>query len=313
MGRKYGIAGVFVSAMLALAACGGGGGGNTGGNPLDTSSAAPSGSASSGGGGGGKAVIGSFDFDESVLLGSIYAQALQAKGVQVEEKPRIGSREVVIDQVKSGGLTIVPEYNGNLLAFVDLKNTAATTDEVNAALKEKLPAELEVLDSSPAEDKDSLSISKDTQTKQSLNTMEDLAKVSKDFVVGGPPEFKKRWEARFKEVYGIEFKQWKPTGPTTADAIKDGTIQVGNVFTTDPKMTANNLVPLQDPKNIFPAQNVTPLLNKAAATDTIKTTLNAVSAKLTTQSLLDMMQKISVNKDEPGTVAKEWLTSNGLG
>ncbi|MFF4624411.1 ABC transporter substrate-binding protein [Nonomuraea jabiensis] len=309
MGRKYGIAGVFVSAMLALAACGGGG--NTGGNPLDTSSAAPSGSASSGGGG--KAVIGSFDFDESVLLGSIYAQALEAKGVQVEEKPRIGSREVVIDQVKSGGLTIVPEYNGNLLAFVDLKNTAATTDEVNAALKEKLPAELEVLDSSPAEDKDSLSITKDTQTKQSLNTMEDLAKVSKTFVVGGPPEFKKRWEARFKEVYGIEFKQWKPTGPTTADAIKDGTIQVGNVFTTDPKMTANNLVPLQDPKNIFPAQNVTPLLNKAAATDTIKTTLNAVSAKLTTQSLLDMMQKISVNKDEPGTVAKEWLTSNGLG
>jgi osmoprotectant transport system substrate-binding protein len=311
MGRKYGIAGVFVSAMLALAACGGGGGGNTGGNPLDTSSAAPSGSASSGGGG--KAVVGSFDFDESVLLGSIYAQALQAKGVQVEEKPRIGSREVVIDQVKSGGLTIVPEYNGNLLAFVDLKNTAATTDEVNAALKEKLPAELEVLDSSPAEDKDSLSISKDTQTKQSLNTMEDLAKVSKGFVVGGPPEFKKRWETRFKEVYGIEFKQWKPTGPTTADAIKDGTIQVGNVFTTDPKMTANNLVPLQDPKNIFPAQNVTPLLNKAAATDTIKTTLNAVSAKLTTQALLDMMQKISVNKDEPATVAKEWLTTNSLG
>ncbi|MEV4107083.1 ABC transporter substrate-binding protein [Nonomuraea sp. NPDC049695] len=310
MGRKYGIAAVLMSAMLGMAACGGGGG-STGGNPLDASSAAPSGSAS--GGGGGKAVIGSFDFDESVLLGSIYAQALEAKGVQVTEKPRIGSREAVFDQVKSGGLTIVPEYNGNLLAFVDLKNTAATTDEVNTALKEKLPAELEVLDSSPAEDKDSLSISKDTQTKQSLNTMEDLAKVSKSFVVGGPPEFKKRWEARFKEVYGIQFKEWKPTGPTTADAIKDGTIQVGNVFTTDPKMTANNLVPLQDPKNIFPAQNVTPLLYKAGATDTIKTTLNAVSAKLTTQSLLDMMQKISVNKDEPATVAKEWLTSNGLG
>jgi osmoprotectant transport system substrate-binding protein len=278
MGRKYGIAGVLVSAMLALAACGGSGGG-TAGNPLDTSSAAPSGSAS---GGGGKAVIGSFDFDESALLASIYAQALEAKGVQVEEKPRIGSREVVYDQVKSGGLTIVPEYNGNLLAFVDQQNTAATTDEVNAALKEKLPAELEVLDSSPAEDKDSLSVTKDTQAKQSINTMEDLAKVSKSMVVGGPPEFKKRWEARFKEVYGIEFKEWKPTGPTTADALKDGSIQAGNVFTTDPKMTANNLVALQDPKNIFPAQNVTPLLYKAGATDTIRTTLNSVSAKLST-------------------------------
>jgi osmoprotectant transport system substrate-binding protein len=303
-----GTAAVLMSAMLSLAACGGGSG-SDGANPLDTTSAAPSGSASAAGG---KAVIGSFDFDESVLLASIYAQALESKGVQVEEKPRIGSREAVYDQVKSGGLTVVPEYNGNLLAFIDLKSTASTTDDVNTALKQKLPAELEVLESSPAEDKDSLSVTKDTQTKQSLNTMEDLAKVSKTLVVGGPPEFKKRWESRFKEVYGIEFKQWEPKGPATADALKDGSIQVGNVFTTDPKMVANNLVPLQDTKNIFPAQNVTPLLYKAGATDTIRTTLNAISAKLTTQSLLDMMQKISVNKDEPATVAKEWLTTNGL-
>ncbi|HEX4813701.1 MAG TPA: ABC transporter substrate-binding protein [Nonomuraea sp.] len=306
MRRKYGIAGMIVSAMLALAACGGGG--STAGNPLESTSA-PSGTAS---GGGGKAVIGSFDFDESVLLASLYAQALEAKGVQVEEKPRIGTREAVYAQVQSGGLTVVPEYNGNLLAFIDKQATATTTDEVNAALKEKLPAALEVLDASPAEDKDTLSVTKNTQTKQSLNTLDDLAKVSKTMTVGGPPEFKDRWEARFKEVYGIEFKEWKPTGPTTADAIKDGSIQVGNVFSTDPKMTANGLVPLQDTKNVFPAQNVTPLLYKSGATDTIRTTLNAVSAKLSTQSLLDMMQLIAINKDEPATVAKEWLTKNGL-
>ncbi|GAA0921123.1 ABC transporter substrate-binding protein [Nonomuraea longicatena] len=308
MRRLIGTAAVLLSATLTLAACGSSGGS---GNPLDTSSAAPSGSASAGGGG--KAVIGSFDFDESVLLGSIYAQALEAKGVQVEEKPRIGSREVVYDQVKSGGLTVVPEYNGNLLAFVDQTNKASTTADVDAALKEKLPPEVEILDSSPAEDKDSLSITKATQTKDSINTIEDLAKVSKNMIVGGPPEFKKRWEARFKEVYGLEFKEWKPTGPTTADAIKDNTIQVGNVFTTDPKIVANELVPLQDPKNIFPAQNVTPLVYKAAANDTVRTTLNAVSAKLTTQSLTEMMTKISVNKDEPAIVAKEWLSANGFG
>lgn len=308
MRRTYGIAGLLLSAMLGLAACGSGGG--TSGNPLDTTTAAPSGSTSTSGGG--KAVIGSFDFDESVLLSSIYAQALEAKGVQVEEMPRIGSREVVYGQVKSGGLTIVPEYNGNLLAYLDPKSTAASTDEVDAELKQKLPPEVEVLDSAPAEDKDSLSVTKETQTSRGLTTMEDLAKVSKEMVVGGPPEFKSRWETRFKDVYGLEFKEWKPTGPTTADALKDGSIQVGNVFTTDPKMVANDLVALQDPKNIFPAQNVTPLLHKASATEAIRTTLNGVSAKLTTESLLGMMQQINVDKDEPATVAKEWLTSNGL-
>ncbi|MFC5821874.1 ABC transporter substrate-binding protein [Nonomuraea harbinensis] len=302
MRRMFGTAAVLLSAALALAGCGGGGD-----NPLQSTAATPTGSAS----GGGTVVIGSFDFDESVLLASIYAQALEAKGVQVEEKPRIGSREVVYDQVKGGGLTIVPEYNGNLLAYVDKENTAATAEEINAALKEKLPPELEVLDSSPAEDKDTLSVTKETAQKTA--TMDDLAKVSKDMVVGGPPEFKDRWEQRFKDVYGIEFKEWKPTGPTTADAIKDGSIQVGNVFSTDPKMTINELAPLEDTKNIFPAQNVTPLVHKATVDDTVRTTLNGVSAKLTTDSLLDMMQKISVNKDEPATVAGEWLTSNGLG
>jgi osmoprotectant transport system substrate-binding protein len=308
MKRMFSTAAVLLSATLALAACGGGGGG---GNPLNTTSAAPSGSASASGGG--KVIIGSANFDENTLLASLYAQALEAKGVQVEEKPGIGTREVIYDQVKSGGLTIVPEYNGNLLAFVDKATKAKTTEEVNAELKTKLPPELEVLDSSPAEDKDTLTITKDEQSKGSLNSMEDLAKVSKTWVIGAPPEFKQRWEAELKSVYGIEFKDWKATGATTADAIKDGTVQVGNVFSTDPKIAANNLVSLQDTKNLFAAQNVTPLVNKAAMNDTVTTTLNAISAKLTTQSLLDMMQKIAVNKDEPATVAKEWLTSNGLG
>ncbi len=140
--------------------------------------------------------------------------------------------------------------------------------------------------------------------------MEDLAKVSKDMIVGGPPEFKKRWEARFKDVYGIEFKEWKPTGATTADAIKDGTIQVGNVFTTDPKITANGLVPLEDTKNIFPAQNVDPAGQQGRGRPTPSGPRSTrVSAKLDTEGLLEMMQRIAVNKDEPATVAKEWLTT----
>ncbi|MDF5756400.1 ABC transporter substrate-binding protein [Spongiactinospora sp. TRM90649] len=303
MRRVFGSVAVLVSAMLAVAACGTQ-------DPLAGGTTATA--TTSGSPGGGKAVVGSFNFPESVLLGSIYTQALQAKGVTVEEKPNIGSREVVYDQIKSGGLTVLPEYNGALLAYLDPKSTAASTEEVNAELKTKLPAELALLDSSPAEDKDSLTVSKETAEKNSLTTIEDLAKVSKDMIVGGPPEFKERRQKQFKDVYGVEFKEWKPTGPATADAIKEGTIQAGNVFTTDPKIIINQMVSLQDPKNVFSAQNVTPLVNKAAQSDTITSTLNAVSAKLTTENLTAMMEKISVNKDEEAVVAGEWLKANGL-
>src|SRR5690606_23926056 len=113
-------------------------------------------------------------------------------------------------------------------------------------------------------------------------------------------------------VYGMEFKEWKPTGATTADAIKSGTIQVGNVFTTDPKIILNDLVSLEDNKYAFGAENVTPLVYKAGVDDTVTSTLNAISAKLDTATLMSLMKRIAVDKDDPPVVAKEWLDQNGL-
>lgn len=304
MRRLISAAAAAVAAALALSSCGGGS------DPLAgaTTSAAPASSA----GAVTKVVVGSFNFPESVLLGSIYAQALQAKGVTVEEKPNIGSREVVYGQIKSGGLTVLPEYVGSLNAFVDKTTTAKTKDEILANLKAKLPAELEVLGLSSAENNNSLTVTKETATKYNLATIEDLAKVSKDFVVGGPPEFKSRQEENFKTVYGMEFKQWKPTGDTTADAIKSGTIQVGNVFTTDPKIILNDLVPLEDTKNAFGTDNIAPLVYKPGVNETVTSTLNAISAKLDTATLVSLMKRIAVDKDDPPVVAKDWLTQNGL-
>ncbi|MFF3439982.1 glycine betaine ABC transporter substrate-binding protein [Streptosporangium sp. NPDC002721] len=306
MKRLISTAAVLLSAALTLTACGGG-------DPLTSASPAPveSGSASAPAAGG-KVVIGSANFPENVLLGEIYSQALAAKGVQVEEKFNIGSREVLYDQVKSGGLTILPEYIGSLLAFVDNTTTAKSKDDVVAGLKEKLPAELEVLTPAPAEDNNSLTVTKETATKDGLTTIEDLVKVAKNYSVGGPPEFQTRQEKNFKDTYGLEFKEWKKTGDATADAIKDGTVQVGNVFTTDPKIIVNDLVSLQDNKSAFAAENIAPLVNKAGVNDTVKTTLDAVSAKLDTAGLVALMKRIAVDKDDAEAVAKDWLTQNAL-
>lgn len=299
MKRFFGAAAIVLTTALTLTACGSG-------DPL--SGPSPGGST----GGGGKVVVGSANFPENVLLASLYAQALKAKGVAVEERPNVGSREVIYELLQNGQLSVLPEYNGGLLFFLDKASTATSTADVDAELKSRLPAGLEILDSSAAQDSDSLTVTKETAAKYGLKTIEDLAKVSGNLVVGGPPEFKQRRERQFKETYGLEFKEWKPTGDTTADAIKDGTVQAGNVFTTDPKILINDMVSLADPKNVFSAQNITPLVNTAAADDTVRTTLNAVSAKLTTGQLVEMMKKLSIDKQDAAAVAKEWLTANGL-
>ncbi|MEV6206375.1 ABC transporter substrate-binding protein [Kitasatospora sp. NPDC051914] len=288
--------------VLGAAACS-----SSGGDPLaaDGGASKPAGSKT--------VVVGSANFPENVLLASIYSQALKAKGVKVEEKFNIGSREVLYGQLKSGSLTVLPEYNGALLGYLDPKSTAAGTEAVDAELQQKLPAELALLDPASAEDKDSLTVSKETAERLKLTSVADLAGKAGELVIGGPPEFKSRREQQFKDVYGLTFKEWKPTGDTTANALKDGTVQVGNVFTTDPRIVQLGLVPLADPKNVFSVQNVVPLVNKAGVDATATAALNAVSAKLDTAGLTALMKRVAVDKEDPSAVAKDWLKSNGLG
>jgi osmoprotectant transport system substrate-binding protein len=76
---------------------------------------------------------------------------------------------------------------------------------------------------------------------------------------------------------------------------------------------ANNFVVLTDPKSNFAAQNVVPLINKAKVNDTVTNTLNAISAKLTTEELTNLNAEASSDtKPSPETVAKNWLSKNNL-
>ncbi len=301
-GAAIGLAAVL---GLTLAACGSS---SKSSNPLATSAASS-----------GTVVVGSANFPESTLIGEIYAQALEAKGIKVTRRFNIGAREVYYPQVVSGAITVMPEYNGALLTTsVDKTSTAVSTAEVNAALNAKLPSSVQILDSSSAQDKDSVTVTSATAARYHLKSISDLTPYAKDMVIGGPPEFKTRAAGLIglKNIYGLSFKQFQPldeAGPVTVAALKSGKVQAADVFTTDPSILLNNFVVLQDPKNLFAAQNVTPLVYKKGVNSTIIGTLNAISAKLTTTGLLAMDKLTGVNKEDYSTVAKNWLSQNGLG
>jgi osmoprotectant transport system substrate-binding protein len=299
------LASAVASSALALTACGGGGS-----DPLaaPAASKAPTDTI----------VVGSANFPESVLLADIYAGALTAKGVKASTKLNIGSREVYIPAIKDGSIDLIPEYSGNLLTYFDPKASAVSSDDVYAALKTGTPAPLTVLTQSAAEDKDAVVVTKETAAKYSLTSIGDLAPVGKDIVLGGPPEWKTRVTGvpGLKAKYGITFKSYKTLdagGPLTIGALKKGQIQAGDVFTTDPNIAANGWVALQDPKFLFAAQNVLPLINQAKATPTVTGALDAVSAKLTTPVLADLVKQVVADKQDPDTVAKAFLSSTGLG
>ncbi|QOV43625.1 ABC transporter substrate-binding protein [Streptomyces chromofuscus] len=266
-------------------------------------------------------VVGSNNFAESILLADIYGEALKAKGIKVEYKPNIGSRETTYGLLKNGSITVLPEYNGSLLAYLDPDAEQESMEAVNAAVKTKLDAKLTLLESAPAEDKDSVSINAETAAKYDLgaqSTLADLKEIAPELVIGGSPEFQTRHQGLvgLQKEYGLQFKSFKALdagGPLTQAALTKNTVQAADIFTTDPTITKEKFVVLQDPKNLFGFANVTPLVYKSGLPQEGVDALNAVSAKLDTKTLLDLDSQVQLENKDPLDVAKEWLKSVGLG
>jgi osmoprotectant transport system substrate-binding protein len=262
-------------------------------------------------------VVGSANFQENVVLANIYAGALKAKGVKVTTKLNIGSRETYIPAVKDGSIDLIPEYSGVLLQYLDKGATAVSATDVFAALQKSTPQPLMVLTQSAAEDKDAIVVKKETADKYNLKSIADLAAVAGKLTLGAPPEFQTRTDGipGLEKTYGVKFKTYKKLdagGPLTENALKNGQIDAGDIFTTDPLIDKNGWVVLEDPKNLYTAQNVLPLINSAKASDTVKNALNAVSAKLTTDDLVKLNEQVSLEKQNAETVAQKWLSDAGL-
>ena len=294
---------------MALSACGGSS------DPLSNApatSGAASGEATS-------LVVGSADFPESQIVAELYAGALTAAGITATTKPNIGSREVYIKAVQDGSVDVVPDYTGNLLLHVDKEAAEESAEDIAAALPEKLPEGLAVLEPSEAENKDAMVVTKATAEKYQLKSIEDLAKVCSEIAVGAPATFAERAYGLpgLKENYNCVPKKLEPFsdggGPLTLKALLEDQVQVADIYTTTPSIADNDLVVLEDPKNNFIAQQVIPLYNEAKMTDKAKEALNNVSSMLTTEDLINLNRAVSGDQKQGAKEAADaWLKEKGL-
>lgn len=304
--RALAVAGIG-AATFALAACGGGSS-----DPLASSSPAATGASSAG-----KVVVGSADFTESQVLGQLYAQAMKAKGVEVETKAGIGSREVYIKALQDDSISMIPEYTGNLLLYFDKDSTATTEEEIMQALPTAIGPDLKIGEASQAQDQDVYVVTKETSEKSGITSLEDLKKISSTSTLGGPSELQDRayGPPGLEKIYGATFKAFKPYDSPAVKVkdLNDNKIQVATFFTTDAAIPDNGYVMLEDPQSMILPQNVIPLMRADVATNTTAVdAVNAVQKALTTADLTALNKQVDVDHSDPDQVAAEWLKSKGL-
>ena len=290
----------------------------------------------SGGYSGGPIIIGSQQYYSNEIIAELYAQMMEKTGLSVTRQYQIGQREVYLPELEAGKIHVIPEYGGNLLEYYSKTSASggptATTATVTATatpsraagdtasiqdtLLRTLPHSLTVLNPAEATDQDSLTVTKATAQAHSLTSIGDLASLGRSVTIAANSEFTTRpyGPKGLKAVYGVDASVTPVEdsgGPLTVKALTDGTVDVADIYSSDPAIGVKDLVILSDPQMLILPQNVTPLVS-ASLPAIAATAINRVSALLTPDELRSLNQRSTGEKLSSKTIATDWLTSKKL-
>ena len=298
MRRTLTLAATFASAALALSACG----------TVESLEGRSNMDAST-------IIVGSQDYYSNEIIAEAYAQALEEAGFTVERQLRIGQREVYMPEIEAGAIDVFPEYTGNLLQYLDQNASAHTSEEVYTALQTALPMGLRALDQAPAADQDSYVVTAEFAQAHSLTSIGDLAGAGA-LTLGGNSELQTRpyGPTGLSQTYGVTvgFTPIEDSGgPLTVKALKDGDIQLANIYSSDPALADGTLTVLDDPKGLFLASHVVPLASSRVNNDAAAV-INRVSAAMDAEDLVEMNRASTADQKSASQIAREWLISEGL-
>jgi osmoprotectant transport system substrate-binding protein len=155
----------------------------------------------------GSITVGSTNFGEQEIVAELYAQVLESAGADVSKSLKLGNREVVAPALEKGDIDLYPEYIGSYTSFLDPNATVPTdTDEAVTQLEGLAEPKGVVFGApAPAEDKNGFVVTRSTADKYDLTKVSDLANVSDELVLGGPPECPERpyCAIGLQDVYGL--------------------------------------------------------------------------------------------------------------
>jgi osmoprotectant transport system substrate-binding protein len=265
-------------------------------------------------------VIGSTNFEEQAIVSNIWADVLKKAGYPVTVQPALGTRAIVVPAIEKGQINLEPDYAASLLGFLHGGTPQAAGDNISTAI----PADqhalssygVTVLPASKALDTNVFAVTKATANKDHLTTVSSLKSYASKMTLGGPPECPTfaGCEPGLEHVYGLHFAGFKSldeAGPLSVAALKNGEVQVVELFSSDGNVVSNNFVALTDNKHLEGADYIVPVIRKSVDTSGVASVLNKIDAKLTTTAISKLNLDVTSKQEQPAAVAQSWVSSVG--
>jgi osmoprotectant transport system substrate-binding protein len=283
-------------------------------------------SSGSGGGGGPTITVGSKDFTEQFILGSMYAQALDANGFNGVAKLDLGSEQIADKALQNGQIDLYPEYTGtSLVAIVpfdgnpaSLNSPKETYEAAKKGYAERKPADT-MLTPAPFNNTYGIFVRSSVAEEKDLTNMDELAEASKDLTFISYSQFQNRSDGypNMQENYpALDFEDIKIVNELGLrySGLESGEGDVGVGFTTDGQLTSDQLVVMKDPKSIWPFYYPAPVVRSDVLKKypKIKGILNEVSASLDAEVMRELNGQVDLDQEDPEDVAKEHLEEEGI-
>jgi osmoprotectant transport system substrate-binding protein len=266
--------------------------------------------------------IGSKNFTEQKVLGEIYAQGLEAAGYTIQKDLNLGDEKTALAAVKSDEISAYPEYTGTALLSFFGKKADELPDDAQAAFEEaKAGFEADGLTAfppTPFTSSNEVAVTQKTAEELGLTTISDLSGKEQDLTLFGTPECRQRLDCLLglEQVYGLDFGKFTPVDPAQRhEVLKSGRADVSIVFTTDPQIQRENEVLLEDDKGMFPPYNSTLVMKQETADQAgpdFERTVTLLQEQLTDENMQELNARVDLDKKDPATVAREYLTETGL-
>ncbi|MCW6014575.1 glycine betaine ABC transporter substrate-binding protein [Serratia marcescens] len=272
--------------------------------------------------------LASKNFTEQRILSAITVQYLRAKGFQVEPKTNLATvitRNAMINKQ----IDMTWEYTGTSLIIFNHINKRMSPQETYDTVK-KLDAKLGLVWLQPADMNNTYAFAMQRRRaeKEQIRTMSQLvAKVEQvrktdpkhNWLLGLDLEFAGRSDGLkpMQALYDMpldrpQIRQMDPG--LVYNAIRDGFVDAGLVYTTDGRVKGFDLQVLEDDKGYFPSYAVTPVVRADVLQNTpgLEAALNTLSKQFNNQVITELNARVDIDYQTPQQVADAFLKQRGL-
>ena len=273
------------------------------------------------GGTNGKTItVGSSNFTESIILGNLYADLIEANtDYQVDRKFGLSGASVCFDALKAGDIDMFVEYTGTALMNLLGQPMDTDKDRVYKTVHDMMLSEHGIATSKPLGFNNTyvMSVKPETAETYGLKTLSDLIKNSPKLRLGCTVEFiqredclpllEEKYQAKFKEVSGLD-------ASLRYDAIETGEVDVIDAFSTDGLLSKLNLTPLTDDLSFFPPYYAVNFADNEllSSDEKLSSLLSELDGRIDEQKMAAMNAAVDIDGKDPADVAHEFLVSEGL-